>query len=100
MGPPHKADYRSFLGVLIQGDCVFCKTIWGEIMKKVKIVVLVFAHAIMCSPLFLIEFKKKGNVIKLSQFEVESGRNKLPPKRSNRQVEDQKKKKKSQPKSH
>lgn len=58
MGPPQKADDGSFLGVLIQADCVFCKTIWGEMIKKVKIVVLVFAHTIMCSPLFLIELKK------------------------------------------
>lgn len=59
MGPPHKADYRSFLSALIQADCVFCKTIWGEIIKKVKIVVLVLAHTITCSPLFLIELKKE-----------------------------------------
>lgn len=41
---------------------------------------------------FLLDrIKKIGNVIKRSQFEVESGRNKLPPKRSNQQLEDQKK---------
>lgn len=92
--PLKRLTIEVFLGALIQADCVCCKTIWGEIIKKVKIVALVFAHTIMCSPLFLIELKKNGNVIKLSQFEVESGRNKLPPKRSNQQLEDQKKKKK------
>lgn len=40
---------------------------------------------------FILDRIKKRNVIQLSQFEVESGRNKLPPKRSNQLLEDQKK---------